>query len=51
MAPTQIAKVGVEGSNPFARSRFYKENNHLRMGPGGCPVPVSLLDTTGTPPK
>jgi hypothetical protein len=23
--PERIAKVGVEGSNPFARSKFFKE--------------------------
>ena len=30
-----VAKVGVEGSNPFARSRFPQENQGLRSGPPG----------------
>jgi hypothetical protein len=27
-----LAKVGVEGSNPFARSRFFWQINALRSG-------------------
>ena len=34
-----LAKVGVEGSNPFARSRFSQENQRL---PGGPPGPFLL---------
>ena len=30
-----LAKVGVEGSNPFARSRFSQENQGLTSGPPG----------------
>ena len=28
-----LAKVGVEGSNPFARSSFLSENNDLQNSP------------------
>src|ERR1700739_2734151 len=28
-----LAKVGVEGSNPFARSRFSQENQEVERGP------------------
>jgi hypothetical protein len=32
-----LAKVGVEGSNPFARSRFYQNNQPLIAdGEAGC---------------
>ena len=27
-----LAKVGVEGSNPFARSRIFKDFNEMRLG-------------------
>jgi hypothetical protein len=30
--PADIAKVGVEGSNPFARSRIFKDFNEMRLG-------------------
>jgi hypothetical protein len=30
-----FAKVGVEGSNPFARSRFSQENQEVESGPSG----------------
>src|ERR1700745_2291156 len=29
-----LAKVGVEGSNPFARSKLYRKNQYLREGRG-----------------
>jgi hypothetical protein len=31
-----LAKVGVEGSNPFARSRISQENQTLKKHPPGC---------------
>jgi hypothetical protein len=30
-----LAKVGVEGSNPFARSKFSQENQSDKDGPSG----------------
>ena len=33
--PGDIAKVGVEGSNPFARSKFSQENQDVESGPSG----------------
>ena len=30
-----LAKVGVEGSNPFTRSRFSQENEAVKSGPSG----------------
>jgi hypothetical protein len=30
-----LAKFGAEGSNPFARSKFSKENQALENGPSG----------------
>jgi hypothetical protein len=30
-----LAKVGVEGSNPFARSRFSQRNQSDKSGPSG----------------
>ena len=39
-----IAKVGVEGSNPFARSSFLQENQRFRR-----PATLEILETT--PPR
>jgi hypothetical protein len=35
MASNRFAKVGVEGSNPFARSRFSQETQTIKDGPSG----------------
>jgi hypothetical protein len=35
LAERHLAKVGVEGSNPFARSRLFQENQKLNNGPSG----------------
>ena len=34
-SPRDIAKVGVEGSNPFARSKFPQYNQATKSGPSG----------------
>ena len=36
-----FAKVGVEGSNPFARSSFFPENQRFRR-----PATLEILETT-----
>jgi hypothetical protein len=33
--PPNLAKVGIEGSNPFARSKFSQENQSDKDGPSG----------------
>ena len=35
MVEHDLAKVGVEGSNPFARSKFSSENQRLKKRPSG----------------
>src|SRR5580658_5637475 len=46
-----LAKVGVEGSNPFARSKISKTINVLRDGRLGDLFAWVALDTTQTPPR
>jgi hypothetical protein len=41
--PTIIAKVGVEGSNPFARSRFSQYINYLHVSSLGVPKGLAGL--------
>ena len=44
--PEDIAKVGVEGSNPFARSRFRRKIKALRRPPVRRHKVSTKLDTT-----
>jgi hypothetical protein len=48
--PRDIAKVGVEGSNPFARSKFPYGNQSVEIGPprGG---PLHFVLTFPSPKK
>jgi hypothetical protein len=47
----KIAKVGVEGSNPFARSRFQRLIRSLKRISREPSFGVSGLDTTQPPPR
>jgi hypothetical protein len=46
-----LAKVGVEGSNPFARSRFLQRNQSVMKRAAKAAILVFALDTTQTPPQ
>ena len=42
-----LAKVGVEGSNPFARSKFSKDHSTLTDCPGSSPCSAVCSGSTG----
>src|SRR3546814_4566888 len=46
-----LAKVGVEGSNPFARSSFSKKTNSLRVAAKGRDAAYLRQFTTSSPPN
>ena len=46
-----FAKVGVEGSNPFARSSFPKQFNMFLRGTVGVHGAAWLVASTGRPPN
>src|SRR3546814_6258768 len=46
-----LAKVGVEGSNPFARSSFSRKTNSLRVAAQGRDAAYLRQFTTSSPPN